>query len=236
MRRRLAALAVVVSALAGAADASANEPVSLFAPKGPPPGRYRMGMGLVIDRPNAEATLEIRVPIPQFTVDMRYGFILPCLSLVGRVNTLLINNEIEVGMQWAPEIFGDWLSITAQGGTIFGTLGVAGFDAGVVTGVLRPGLTLGHELGPVYASLKAEALITSPWVAATGDVTGTLSSEAFTGAIFSLVAEVPLKSGPAWFFGGALMLTRPVYQSWLLFPDRTDLLPYPRLILGHAFY
>jgi hypothetical protein len=235
MRAALASLALL-ACLGTTAEAHAGEPVSLFAPKGPEPGRYRMGMGLVIDRPNPEATLEIRAPIPQFTVDMRYGFILPCLSLVGRVNTLLINNEIELGMQWAPQIFHDWLSITAQGGTIFGTLGVGGFDAGFVTGVFRPGLTLGHELGPVYASLKAEALLTTPWVAATGDVSGTLSSEAFTGAIFTLEAEVPLKSGPAWFFGAALMLTRPIYQSWLLFPDRTDLLPYPRLILGHAFY
>lgn len=206
-----------------------------FGPSRPEANGFRLGLGVLFDAVDPQVMYGFYVRVPQITLDARYG-LGSGWSLKGHLNTILVINELTLGVGYTWQFGRLSLEASASAGIYYGRLGQLGFDAQFIAGEYRPELALGWDLGDVMLSLRGSLILMGPQRASVGELWGGFdNADAFAGHSEMLYVENTTAGNHLWYLGIGSMTTLAYYQLWLLFPDSPAYYTYPRLVAGYEF-
>jgi len=206
-----------------------------FAPSRPELNAFRLGIGVQYDAIDPQVMYGFYVRVPQLALEARYG-LGNGWSLKGHLNTILVINELTLGVGYTWQ-FGRWaLEASGSAGVYYGRLGQLGFDAQFIAGEYRPELALGFAFGDLMLSVRGSLILLGPQRASVGELWGGFdNADAFAGHSEMLYIENTTASNALWYLGIGSMSTLAYYQLWLLFPDSPAFYTYPRLVAGYEF-
>jgi hypothetical protein len=206
-----------------------------FYPSEAESGAFRLALGGMFDAVDPQVMYGYQLRAPQLAVDARYG--LPDgWSLRGHLNSMLVSNDLLVGVSFARHVQRFSVEVSASAGVFVGKLGMFGFDSLMVAPQYRPELAVGYDLGDIAISLRGSLLLMGPEQVRVGDVWGGLDNASlFAGHSEMLYVENVSQDGSLWYFGFGLLTARAYYAMWLLFPDSPALFTYPRIAGGYEF-
>ncbi|MBI5516254.1 MAG: hypothetical protein HY909_20885 [Deltaproteobacteria bacterium] len=206
-----------------------------FEPVGPARWRLRALAGLSLDvLPRRLVASELR-QVPMVLAGLRVGLPAGFFGDV-RLRAVVLNNELQLGAGWGRR-FGRWLlGAHYRAAFWFGFMGVTGFDVSSFGLMSQPGLSLGVEHNGTRATLTAELIVVHTQRVNLGGSVLSRDPQNLGGFSFTLVAETPVnRRGGMIFYGVTLLAAVPDYQLWVAFAPTTNLLPYPRFMVGYEF-
>jgi hypothetical protein len=207
----------------------------IFHPLAPSFARGRFALGMQFDAVDPSVVYGMEPRVPQFTFDGKFG-LGKSWSLEGHVNTLVVANEILVGVGHSIGEAPVRLELALLAGMSLGFLNNFGFEATYFAPQLRPQVTLGFESFDTFFSLQGALMLGYPHTASVGDVTAQLDVPGpLLGVSGLLCVENRIPNHGVWYFGGGVVSARAFYQIWLLFPDAPGFTTYPRLVAGYEF-
>lgn len=207
----------------------------LFHPDGPGPLRFRFAVGALLDVLPSRTVESEQRQLPKVALDARFG--LPAgFSLSGRVRTIAISNEFDLGVGWSFRLGPLGVMLHDHQGFFYGYLaGITGFDASARSFVNQPGISLGLPMEHVRFTLTGESIVMFGQSTTLGDATKVTKTVTRAGLAATLTVETLLDAGGVVYFGAALLWTDVDYQVWLAFSDERVRVFYPRFVAGYAF-
>jgi hypothetical protein len=179
----------------------------LFHPAGPGQGKDRMALG---------GLWQIA---PMFTANYRRG-LGSGFSWDGRLQTIIVFNQLTVGAAWAAEVGPFHLGVMAHVGGFFGALGKAliattEFNSTGWGILVNPGVLAGMQVAKnAWLTLQIEGYFAPYQAAKLGDLVVTADSAAWEGGGASLIVEhAPAMKGVIY-YGVSLYHTRSNYPFW----------------------
>jgi hypothetical protein len=208
----------------------------LFHPDGPGRRAFRLAVGAFVDILPSRVVESEQRQLPRLEARARYG--LPWgLSVSARANTLVVTNQVELGLLAAARVGRfSFMVMDHQGGWYGALTAVPGFQTASWGFVNMPGVGVGIPYRDTRFSLSGELLLTFGQGAQLGDEQrATRGRTAFAGTQLTLVVENILDAGGIVYFGVAAHWVRPDYQLWLAFSDERARVWHPRLLAGYVF-
>jgi len=206
---------------------------TLFHPKGPGLGNWRLGIGGGMDiLPRRLVESELR-QIVRVGGTVRFG--LPYhLSAQIDLNTAIITHELCAGGAWSLDTGPVSWALRYRLGFWLGYLGVTGFDTTGLGLTSYPGVGVGTRIGDHRLTLNVEAIIPHWRATRFGDASVSNWESLWGGLFGSLTVESPVGGGLIY-YGFAVARADLDYQLWLAFADNPFTLFYSRIFAGYVF-